>query len=264
MNDNTFEKDYFGGKVSSLYKQYRLPYPSDVYAVILNHIDPLRRDFCVDIGCGNGQATHELAKVFKKVIGVDPSQGQIDECDKSMSPNVDFIQSKGEDLSFLDDHSVDLITVAQAVHWLDLDRFFKECKRVLKKTGAIVMWCYRIIDLKNNQKAKEIHENHYFNTLKDYWAPEIKMIDNEYRDIKPPFDIVERVSLNYTIKLSINHFINIYKTWSGYNSYLKTNKDILPDLKKQFLDCYHTTDDKSSIMECTYPYSFIICKNEES
>jgi ubiquinone/menaquinone biosynthesis C-methylase UbiE len=40
------------------------------------------------------------------------------------------------------DGSIDLVTVAQALHWLNLPRFYGEARRVLKPGGVVAIWCY--------------------------------------------------------------------------------------------------------------------------
>ena len=66
---------------------------------------------------------------------------------------VSFRVSPAENLSFCDDNSVDLITVATALHWFDLDKFFAEVKRVLKRNGVLAAYCYRLPALDNEEAS---------------------------------------------------------------------------------------------------------------
>lgn len=69
--------------VSALYASYRPSYPIEIFEKLVAFAKQgsLQIDdssVCVDVGCGNGQATRTLAKYFKHVIGVDPSPSQIE------------------------------------------------------------------------------------------------------------------------------------------------------------------------------------------
>lgn len=68
-------------------------------------------------------------KPFKRVIGVDPSAKMIQQaCDTAfeIKDTSEYVQSAAEKLDFLQDHSVDLIISAQAVHWFDYSRLWPE------------------------------------------------------------------------------------------------------------------------------------------
>lgn len=60
----------------------------------------------------SGQATTVLAQKFQSATGVDPSAGMVATARESMASDghISFVQSKAEELSFLEDESVDLVT----------------------------------------------------------------------------------------------------------------------------------------------------------
>lgn len=67
--------------------------------------------------------------------------------------------------SGLSDHSADLITVAQAIHWFNFDVFYAEVRRVLKPKGCLAVIGYGLIEAQDPQLLN------YFNTwsgLKHY------------------------------------------------------------------------------------------------
>ncbi|KZO94489.1 S-adenosyl-L-methionine-dependent methyltransferase [Calocera viscosa TUFC12733] len=106
---------------------------------------------CVDLGCGTGQATTLLAEKFDEVIGVEPSQPMVDRAtnilqDKeelnSVRDKIRFIKSAAEELPFLEDESVDMVTASQAAHWFDYSRLWPEVGRVLKPNGTVAFWGY--------------------------------------------------------------------------------------------------------------------------
>lgn len=146
---------FYGDKhQATLYAKYRPTYSSRIYSIIAGYCqtgNPStdKLDLAVDVGCGSGQSTVPLCTLFKKVIGYDISDEQIN-CAPTDIDNLSFIVGPGEDLSFLEDNSVDLITVAQALHWFDLSLFYPEVKRVLKTGGVFAAYGYGSCFIKNS------------------------------------------------------------------------------------------------------------------
>src|SRR5688572_27394455 len=72
---------------------------------------PASRDTALDFGCGAGRLLRFSSKYFKKVIGVDISQGMIDLSKKYNKeiPNITYQHNERPDLSFIEDASVDLV-----------------------------------------------------------------------------------------------------------------------------------------------------------
>lgn len=94
----------------------------------------------VDVGCGTGLLTRVLAPYFTRVIGVDISLAQIQVArEATKDASVEYKVGPGEDLSFLEDESVELVTAAACIHYFNTDRFFKEVDRVLKPGGCLAI-----------------------------------------------------------------------------------------------------------------------------
>jgi len=136
---------------AKLYATYRPTYPNGLYEHIfkyyedgLNTMSGELYELAVDVGCGSGQSSKPLCGRFKQVIGYDVSEKQVQSAAAAMSTfnNISFKVGPGEDLSFLKDRSVDLVTIAQALHWLDLDKFYPEVERVLKPGGVFAAYGY--------------------------------------------------------------------------------------------------------------------------
>lgn len=92
-----------------------------------------------DCATGNGQAAIALCKYFKNVIASDASKSQID--NRFHRDNITYQVFSVEKAS-IPDNSVDMITVAQAIHWFDFERFYKEVTRVSKRNGILAIWSY--------------------------------------------------------------------------------------------------------------------------
>ncbi|KAL8611049.1 hypothetical protein ACOMHN_042665 [Nucella lapillus] len=141
---------YQSPEIADRYVKYRPNYDSIVFDTIINfckeqpsadcHVVP-DTDFslALDVCCGSGQGTVPLTTHFDKVIGLDISKAQISQAPNNI-PNMSYRVGLAENLSFVDSGSVDLVTVAMALHWLDLDKFHREVERILKPGGAFVVY----------------------------------------------------------------------------------------------------------------------------
>ena len=142
--------------IADAYVKYRPTYGPDVYDTIVKFCKETEScDFslAVDVGCGSGQSTLPLTKHFHKVIGLDVSEAQIARAPKHF-PNLSFRVGPAEDLSFMESGCVDLVTVAQAMHWMDVKLLFPEVERVLKPGGAFVVYGYGLTSV-DEPKAEE-------------------------------------------------------------------------------------------------------------
>lgn len=134
------------------YAQIRRDYHPSVYQAIIDHHLSTggQLDTLLDVGCGPGTAAHALAPRFAHAIGVDPSEGMIATARslgdvKSTSEPIRFEVSTAEELGEklsppIKDHSIDLITAANAAHWFDMSRFWPSAARVLKPGGSVALW----------------------------------------------------------------------------------------------------------------------------
>lgn len=124
------------------YTKFRPVYPKEVLTTIIDFYEKELNCYenALDIGCGSGQSTVELTKHFKNVIGMDVSEAQISQAPKSI-PNLKFLVGEAENLSF-EAGSIDLITVAQAMHWMDTSRFYASADNVLKPGGVLAVYGY--------------------------------------------------------------------------------------------------------------------------
>ena len=146
--------------IAEKYAQFRPTYPAEVSAAIVDYCRKTIRtlSFALDIGCGSGQSTLHLLKHFKRATGLDVSEQQIFHARKAYSvshPNLAFLVGPAEDLHFQATESVDLVTVAQAMHWLDPDKFYGEVRRVLRPGGTLAVYGYGNVKL-DHIEASEI------------------------------------------------------------------------------------------------------------
>ena len=73
------------------------------------------------------------------VVATDESAEMIAQAPRDS--RIEYRVAEAED-SGIDDHFVDLVTVASAIHWFDLGRFYAEVSRVVRPGGVIAVWTY--------------------------------------------------------------------------------------------------------------------------
>ena len=180
-----------------------------------------------DIACGNGQAALDISTHFTRVIGVDASPQQVAQAPPKS--NITFHLGEAEKTT-LTPASCDLATVAQAMHWFDLSRFYPEMSRILKPKGTLAIWGYtfaRIAGGKNpdaDAKAQAANVEIFEGTVGPYWDARRKLLDNEYAGMDPPdtlFENIERHRLTMEKEWTLAQVAGYATTWSAYASYCK-------------------------------------------
>lgn len=98
----------------------------------------------LDLGCGPGSATRDLAPHFDHAYGIDPSIEMIRTAEslggRAKESPIAFMNGDAEDCPGISDNSIDLITAAKAGHWFDMERFWPTAARILKSGGAVIFF----------------------------------------------------------------------------------------------------------------------------
>ena len=123
--------------VAREYANFRPGYPPELFAW-LARIAPAR-EAVWDCGCGSGQASVALAEYFNTVHASDVAPEQI--AAAKAHPRVRYSVAPAE-RSGLAAQSVDLVTVAQALHWFDVNAFYTEAVRVARPLGKCLCGDY--------------------------------------------------------------------------------------------------------------------------
>jgi len=128
-------KELFSGKAGN-YEVSRPTYPNETIEYILN-LAPEQAQFA-DIGAGTGKLTTLIARRGEQIIAVEPNADMRKELSKNLEnyPNALISQASAEDTKIAS-NSIDIILVAQALHWFELSAFKKEVKRIAKSDALI-------------------------------------------------------------------------------------------------------------------------------
>ena len=128
--------------VARQYAAARPDYPAELYDTIGAALAKPWSDTAVlDVAAGTGIATRQLAERAATVLAVELSGAMLAELLAS-SPGIPAVRGSGNALP-VRDASVDLITYAQAFHWIDPARAVPEVLRVLRPDGVLALWWNR-------------------------------------------------------------------------------------------------------------------------
>lgn len=221
-------KDHFSAQASD-YARYRPNYPGELFAWLAAQAPA--NDAAWDCGTGSGQAALGLAPFFSRIFATDPSAKQL--ANATPHPRIEYRAAPAE-ASGLDDASVDLLTVAQAIHWFDLDRFYAEARRVLRPGGVIAAWTYTLLDVEAG--IDEQVSDFYKNVVGPYWPPERRMVDDRYRSLPFPFEPVAAPAFEIRTEWSLFDLLGYLGTWSATRAYVKaTGSDPLAELGRRLM-----------------------------
>lgn len=198
------------------YAKYRPDYPQAIF----DFIYPLLNEKIAawDCGTGNGQVAQELSNDFARVEATDISKKQL--LHAFPANNIRYSIQPAEQTDF-EDNNFDLITVAQAVHWFDVDKFNAEVKRVGKPNSIIALMGYELNHI--TPEIDAIIRHFYNNIIGEYWDPERKHIQNRYQQIPFPFRELETPEINNIKLWKFEHLMGYLNTWSAVHHYIDKN-----------------------------------------
>ena len=226
------QKDYFSTQAEA-YKKFRPHYPAALYEYLLNGVS--RDSFILDCATGNGQAASGLARGGAHVVGIDLSLEQLSNAPRDN--NFSWIQTTAETLPIADS-SIDLIIVAQALHWFDFENFYAEVKRVMRPGGRIAVWTYSLLAACTQFESpiEEVIRWFYHDVVGSYWPAERAWVDDEYRSI--PFPFKETAVPAFAIDLSWDRqdLVGYISSWSAVQLYASRNGESPMPLLEKRLD----------------------------
>ncbi|PSC69007.1 SAM-dependent methyltransferase [Micractinium conductrix] len=266
------------------YARFRPSYPEHIFnhiydfakAALGNEPGLGSRELALDVGCGHGVVALELAKKYSKVVGVDASVHQLQHAHQG--PTISYLHAPCEALSqHLPAQSVDLIAMAETLHWVDQQAFYEQCRRILKPTGVLAIWCYDLNEFApigphqtqaTVDQANGLMQAHTYGTLGPYWDDRRQYIDRRYRGLEPQTSVfrhckhIDNLSMEHI--MSMDHFMGYLASWSPYAAYRATHPDRpdpLVELRAQLKELLAVTDDAAPSLRLLWPVFFLLCKD---
>src|SRR4030095_1818411 len=217
--------DHFSAQAED-YARYRPVYPESLIEFLAN-LAPARKK-AWDAATGSGQCARLLAWYFDRVIATDSSAKQVEQA--TPHERIQYRVCPAED-SGIHAQSIDLITVAQAFHWLDFDRFYDEARRVGRPRAVIALWCYGIHEI--NPAVDAIAHKFYGEIVDPHWPPQVKWVRQKYKTLPFPFEEIEAPGFVMEGDWDLSHVLGNFTSWSSTQRYKKAlGKDPLDLIRK--------------------------------
>jgi SAM-dependent methyltransferase len=233
-------KDHFS-KQAADYAKFRPRYPHEMFEY-LGSLAP-RRQLAWDCGTGNGQAAVGLATVFDRVIATDASEKQI--ANAQSHERVDYRVARAEK-SDLESASIDLIMVAQALHWFDLDRFYDEVRRVLRKNSVLAASAYNLLHFE--PAIDEVINRYYYEVVGTFWPPERVLVE-KFEELPFPFSEIQTPSFEMIAQWNLEHLLGYLRSWSATQRFIAENqRDPLEDIADELRGAWGNPQQARSVI----------------
>ena len=204
-------RDHFSGHADS-YVAHRPEYPRELFQYLGSITSDHRLAW--DCGTGNGQAAKSLSEYFERVIATDASLEQLSQAKRY--GRVSYLANLAEQPS-LQTTSVDLITVAVAVHWFEFEQFYNEVRRVMRPEVILAVWAYDLPKI--NAEVDQII-NRIYQDLSPYFPEGFQYIDSQYRTLPFPFEELTPPAISMHTTWTLRQLTGFIDSWSGTQKYL--------------------------------------------
>jgi SAM-dependent methyltransferase len=205
------------------YAASRPRYPAELFECLASLAE--HHDLAWDCATGNGQAALGLVERFERIIATDVSAEQIRQA--TPHPRIDYRVAPSE-RSGLDEASVDLATVASALHWFDLERFGSEVERVVRPGGVVAAWTYHVGHVE--APFERLFERFYREVVGPYFAPGAKLVDERYTTIPLPGQPLQTPTFRVGASWNLGQVIAFVRSWSGTQEYIRVRGEDPVDL----------------------------------
>ena len=200
-------KDNFSTQ-STGYARFRPGYPP----ALLEEICQLcsTHDCAWDCATGNGQIAAVLSEYFRQVEATDISENQLNNA--IQKSNIHY-QVAAAETALFPPASFDLITVGQAAHWFDFEKFYTEVRRVLKPGGILALIGYNVLKIDADTDA--VVQHLYSDVLGKYWDAERHLVEQAYATIPYPFPEIEFQEMEMQYAWTFEQLLGYLGTWSA-------------------------------------------------
>jgi SAM-dependent methyltransferase len=212
--------------VAREYASFRPGYPPELFAWLARAAPAL--SVVWDCGCGSGQASVALAGYFARVHATDVAAEQI--AAARAHPNVHYSVAPAE-RSGLPDASVDLVTVAQALHWFDVEAFYVEARRVARAGALLAVWTYPRPEFVD-PALDRVFLDFYATVVGPYWPPERRHVESGYATLPFPFEELPHPPFGLELEWPLEQVLGYVSSWSATARFRRQRgADPLPALR---------------------------------
>jgi SAM-dependent methyltransferase len=211
------------GPAAEEFERYRPDYPPELYARILARVPEQRRERAMDLGAGTGMVTRNLISHFREVIAVEP--------DAQMAAKIAALRSRAvirivsaEECEQASE-SVDLITIANAMHWMNAKRVLANTIRWLRPDGVLAVFDRPLP--KAGPKIDAVTKKEYRGPWRSFRDPRLNRADT-YRDqirAAPGLSIVEESKIPHFVSMSARDYAGFWSSTSYGSAHARSLAD---------------------------------------
>lgn len=205
-------EDHFSQQARA-YVRFRPQYPADVFAYLATL--PAAHLLAWDCATGNGQAARGLQPYFSQIVATDISADQLTHA--FSHSDIHYWVSQAEH-SALPASVVDLVTVAEAIHWFELEAFYAEVQRVLKPGGLLAVWGYHLAEIE--PELDRVLATFYQDVLGPYWSPRMRLLNERYQTLPFPFEEVKPPALTMEADWDFAALLGFLESWSAVQKFI--------------------------------------------
>jgi len=233
-------KDHFSRQAED-YARYRPRYPDELIAFLAGLVP--EHECAWDCGTGSGQAARALARHFARVIATDPSISQIAHAEPHA--RVTYLVSTAEH-SALASQAVNMITVAQALHWFRFGAFYDEVRRTLKPDGVLAVWSYDLLRIAPAIDA--LLDDFNLNVVGSFWPAERQWIGTRFAELPLPFAEFAAPAFEMAAHWRLQDLLGYVRTWSATQRFITARGfDPVPQLGGQLAPLWGNPEQARSV-----------------
>lgn len=196
------------------YARFRPTYPEALFSWLASQC--AATDTALDLAAGNGQASFPLTRYFRRVLACDASAEQLNAADDW--PDVQRVVADAQHLP-VQRGRLDLLVVAQALHWFATPQFFAQARLALKPQGLFCAWCYSLLEI--TPAVDALIQTLHSETLAGYWPVGRASVDAGYRDVEAPFTRIECPMFFLEAHWDLSQLVGYLRTWSAVKQWQK-------------------------------------------
>lgn len=194
------------GEVARAYERARPDYPPAAARWLVGS-----GGIVLELGAGTGKLTRHLVGDGHEVLATDPDERMLAVL-RELAPKARTQVGSAEEIN-LPDRSIDVIAVAQALHWFDLPAFYREVQRVARPGAVIAAWTYDLFTV--DAAVDEVVRWFYGVRVGPYWPPERRHVESRYTTLDFPFPAIPIESPPIEAWLDRTGVTGFVATWSA-------------------------------------------------
>lgn len=278
---------------SSLYNSARPSYPDEFYQHLMEYHQSCAGNStqtALDVGCGSGFVAFKLAEYFEKVVGTDISETMILQCkgdERNQNETMEFAVAPAEKApDIISPASVDMITAAECLHWVDQNAFFEESARILKPNGTLAYWFYLDPVFPASKEATQINLEYSYDSSIELYGDDYEHFFGPYYEqpghnllrsgldgMTPPTEQFADIIRHYydpfstgstplliKKKITLEVYGNYVKSWSGYNTWKADNPE-KPDAADELIGKLQSILGEKEI-DVVFPTLFVLARRK--